>query len=486
VQSTILNTAPIEPSGVHLTTAILNTVLIAYFAALLYFAGRLLLRIHRTRTLSRDAQPITLTGEVLSIWNRCAQLFNVYDAQLATSPHISGPSTVGFRRRMVLLPPTLLSAHSHDDLAAALAHEFAHMRRHDFAMNVLYEAFAVPMAWHPAVHLTRLRLVESREMVCDELAADATSGSIGYAQSLLRLAAASARSTRPTAFHAIGILDANALERRVMTLANKRSISPAVRRTSALVAVLLGIAVCASAMSFHVEVPAPAIATTSGQETPHGPVRIAGGVAQGQLLSHENPVYPASARANGIEGTVVLRAVIGEDGTIKDLAVLSGPPELQSSAIDAVKRWTYRPYLLNGEPVEVQTTITVHYALAPQHHPTSDSSQPAANEEAAQTGGSDPGIYDVGGSVRPPIVIHQADPKYAEAARNAKLSGNVVISLVVGTDGKPYNVQVARGLGHGLDEQAVEAVQQYRFKPATRNGEPVAAYLNVEVNFQIF
>ncbi len=96
------------------------------------------------------------------------------------------------------------------------------------------------------------------------------------------------------------------------------------------------------------------------------------------------------------------------------------------------------------------------------------------------------GVYQVGGSVRPPIAIYTPDPEFSEEARKAKFSGNVVVSLIVGADGRPRNVHVLRGVGMGLDEKAIEAVQQYKFKPAMQNGKAVAVYLNVEVNFQIF
>ena len=96
------------------------------------------------------------------------------------------------------------------------------------------------------------------------------------------------------------------------------------------------------------------------------------------------------------------------------------------------------------------------------------------------------GVYQVGGSVRPPIAIYTPDPEFSEEARKAKFSGNVVVSLIVDADGHPKNVHVLRGVGMGLDEKAVQAVQQYKFKPALQNGKPVAVYLNVEVNFQIF
>ena len=96
------------------------------------------------------------------------------------------------------------------------------------------------------------------------------------------------------------------------------------------------------------------------------------------------------------------------------------------------------------------------------------------------------GIYQVGGAVRAPIAIYTPDPEFSEEARKAKFSGNVVVSLIVGADGKPRNVRVLRGVGMGLDEKAVEAVQQYKFKPALKDGKPVAVYVNIDVTFQIF
>ena len=96
------------------------------------------------------------------------------------------------------------------------------------------------------------------------------------------------------------------------------------------------------------------------------------------------------------------------------------------------------------------------------------------------------GVYQVGGAVRPPIAIFTPDPEFSEEARKAKFSGNVMVSLIVDPSGKPRNVHVLRGVGMGLDQKAVEAVEQYKFKPAMKDGKPVAVYVNIEVNFQIF
>lgn len=97
---------------------------------------------------------------------------------------------------------------------------------------------------------------------------------------------------------------------------------------------------------------------------PPGRVRVGGNVIAAQLLHMVQPVYPPIARTAGIQGTIVLHAVIAKDGTIKELQYISGPPLLMHSAMDAVRRWIYKPYLLNGEPVEVDTTIEVVFAIA--------------------------------------------------------------------------------------------------------------------------
>jgi periplasmic protein TonB len=99
------------------------------------------------------------------------------------------------------------------------------------------------------------------------------------------------------------------------------------------------------------------------------------------------------------------------------------------------------------------------------------------------TGG---GPRRIGGGVSAPILIHQVDADFSEEARKAKFSGNVIVNLWVGPDGVPSHVRVVRSVGMGLDDKAMEAVRQYRFKPAMENGKPVTVEMNVEVNFQIY
>jgi protein TonB len=99
------------------------------------------------------------------------------------------------------------------------------------------------------------------------------------------------------------------------------------------------------------------------------------------------------------------------------------------------------------------------------------------------TGG---GPRRIGGGVSAPQLIFSVEPEFSEEARKAKVAGNVLVNLWVDEKGLPQRVHVIRGVGMGLDEKAVAAVRQYKFKPAMENGKPVLVELNVEVNFQIF
>jgi periplasmic protein TonB len=100
------------------------------------------------------------------------------------------------------------------------------------------------------------------------------------------------------------------------------------------------------------------------KQSPQGPAQVSSGVMAGQLIYKVTPQYPAIALAARVEGTVVLQAMISKSGTIENLRILSGPAMLQQTAIDAVKQWRYRPYLLDGRPVEVETSVNVVFSLA--------------------------------------------------------------------------------------------------------------------------
>jgi protein TonB len=101
-------------------------------------------------------------------------------------------------------------------------------------------------------------------------------------------------------------------------------------------------------------------------------------------------------------------------------------------------------------------------------------------------GGIGGGVFRVGGGVSPPKTLYAPDPEYSEEARKAKFQGTCVLWLIVGPDGRPRDIHIARSLGLGLDEKAIEAVKQWKFEPAMKDGKPVAVQINVEVDFRLY
>jgi protein TonB len=104
---------------------------------------------------------------------------------------------------------------------------------------------------------------------------------------------------------------------------------------------------------------------------------------------------------------------------------------------------------------------------------------------AGSGGNTGGGLYAIGGGVSKPVVLYAPDAEFSEEARKAKFSGNVEVYLWVDENGSPSHIRVVRGVGMGLDDKAIEAVRQYKFKPAMKDGKPVKVPLYIDVNFQI-
>jgi TonB family protein len=347
-----------------LPAALLTAITILYGTAIAYFAARFVWRWIRLSALRRESMEVSLTGEAATYWVQCSKRFGVGEVSIAASSRIFAPLTMGLSRKLVLLPAKMFAAVPEADLHTVIAHEFAHMRRNDFLKNLIYEVLSLPVSYHPVFWLTHERIMESREMVCDQMAAE-ISGPHEYARSLLRLASLLVKGVPVRTPHAIGIFDANAFERRLMKLSQKQKEIRGVRKLAVVVAcAALGIGTCASAVALSMHVDAASIASDSETSKKSGPLTVSASDMAGNKISGPVPKYPVEAKKERIQGTVVLNAVISKDGNVEELTVESGPKELQQSALDAVRQWTYKPYLLNGDPIEVKTTINVIYTLA--------------------------------------------------------------------------------------------------------------------------
>jgi TonB family protein len=347
----------------HLPNILLATIAMLYAAVIAYFAARFLWRATTLSAIRREAVTLPLTGEAALFWARCSRTFATEDVCLAASSRIFGPVTMGLRRKFLLLPVSIVDLLPDADLHTVIAHEFAHMQRRDFLKNLLYELLSLPVIYHPLLWLTRARIMQSREMVCDQMAA-AMTGRTEYAQSLLRLASLLVAGTLVRTPHAVGIFDANAFERRLMNLTGKHKEMRAVCRVALVAAsAALGLATCGSAMALGMHAdPASPVNDTSDSKAPKQ-LTVSAEKMSGNILTKAVPIYPPDAKKAKIQGKVVLSVVISKAGNVAYVRVLSGPQELQQSAIDAVRQWTYKPYLLNGDAVEVKTTVNIIYSL---------------------------------------------------------------------------------------------------------------------------
>ena len=225
------------------------------------------------------------------------------------------------------------------------------------------------------------------------------------------------------------------------------------------------------------------------------------------------PRYPQLALDTHIAGTVNIGLGVTPQGKVgENFRVLDGHPLLVQSAIDAIREWKFRPNEVQGEEtwsrvralVRFNSDGTTAIDLAPAiladnfgdpGTPKSmatafprPSSAPVCEAAKAQAPKFEDGAYiPLIGGIGAPKCMECPDPSYSEEGRAAKVSGTVVLHLIVTEEGHAMNIQIKQSLGHGLDEKAVEAVENWRFKPAVGlEGKPVPVWIDSEVKFRIY
>lgn len=175
----------------------------------------------RARGIVRRARPLEIPAALLPEVDRCRAAFGTHGVEILGSPEVAGPVTLGALRPVILLPTGFFDAASPEDVAAALGHEMAHIRRRDYATHLLCEILLLPLAHNPAApSLLRHQLAETREMACDEAVLERLVRPKAYARSLLALAASAAGLPRSPA--TLGVLDAQDLEARMKRILDPR------------------------------------------------------------------------------------------------------------------------------------------------------------------------------------------------------------------------------------------------------------------------
>jgi len=220
--------------------------------------------------------------------------------------------------------------------------------------------------------------------------------------------------------------------------------------------------------------PAPAAPAAAGPQR----TRIGNGntvpnnaVIAPQILESSAPGYTQEAVEANVEGVVTLEGFVDIKGNVSGLRVVKGLGYgLDQKAVDAVLNWKFRPALRKGAPVKAVTQIEVDFKIPP-------SFKPQPKDDALP--------IRLGLGVTPPTVIFRVEPEYTQEARAANYQGTVVARVTIHKDGTLTVDEVVRELDYGLTQRAIEALEQWKFKPGMRNGEPVAVSLTVEVNFNL-
>jgi TonB family protein len=217
------------------------------------------------------------------------------------------------------------------------------------------------------------------------------------------------------------------------------------------------------------------------------------------VLARVPAVYPADAPADGIEGECVLSTVIGADGVPANIQVVhTNGTAFDAAAIEAVKQSKFAPGTLDGKPVPVHIFVRTRFfndrriaypRILNRYDSNSDPSQSTQNgaSTSAPAAPTPPGrvnVYAVGPGLTAPELLPPEAVQFPAEKCKEKLDGKALLSLVVDEAGNPRNIQFLRPIGTDLDQFARRVVAADRFKPATKNGTPVAVAQSAEVDLQ--
>jgi TonB family protein len=313
--------------GFHLPANLIAVVLGAGIAARLVWLAVGLMRLRRYRRASAPFE-----GDSVRI-----------------SADVSNPVTFGFFRPIVLLPPDFPDMDA-SVREAILCHERIHVKRHDWLFTLGEEVIRALFWFQPGVWWVLGEIHLAREQVVDRAVIEMTGLPDRYVDALLSVAGAAQLDLAPAPL----FLRKRHLKKRVFSLLKEARMS----KTKSLSGLAAGLGMVAAACWF-VTGAIPLTAAPQAQK-----VAVGGNVQAGKLVSQPKPAYPPEAKEARIQGTVRLNVDIGVDGKVKDVSVISGPPELVQSAVEAVSQWVYSATFLNNEPVEVTTTVDVNYTLS--------------------------------------------------------------------------------------------------------------------------
>src|SRR5215471_5925346 len=266
--------------------------------------------------------------------------------RLLLSTVTNSPSLTGWLRPVVLLPISAIAGLTPDQLEAVLAHELAHIRRHDYLVNLFQMAAEALLFYHPAVWWISARIRHERELCCDDLAVRACGGAICYARALTALE--KMRAVRPVG--ALGSTDGPLFYRIRRLLGAGGEYGPS--KLSGMIALSLGVACLALCVNWA---PAqePVRAVELRSEITQDGIGITVNTGGAVLLHRPRLEYPEALIAKQVQGIVSVEAILDATGNVIDARVLSGPDELRKVSLSSVLNWHFAPGGGNTRTVQI-------------------------------------------------------------------------------------------------------------------------------------
>jgi TonB family protein len=422
--------------------------------------------VRQVRSLRRSGVPWQLGNQVVERLALAAGIRRRVDVLLHEA--LPGPMTCGVAHPAIVLPLDAQNWET-EDLNRAIIHELEHVRRGDWAIHCLTRAVCAAYWFHPLVWIAWRQLALEAERACDD-AVLGRSEATAYADQLVGLARRLSAAAKSPALAMANRAD---LTKRVGAVLDSR------QRRGRLGALPLALASAAAVALVLTVSPLRMVAAQQSVGSDSG-LKPAGRLSVSTDLVLIDVVTVSDRNGKRIEGLKAGDFVLTEDGVAQTISIFEFQKVDSGLSYYILGYYTTDPNL-DGRFRKVQIALKDDPAATLEYRPgyyaskvftRVDGTQKASAPESAATGPA-------------PHLIRKVEPDYSEEARKAKFQGHVVLDVEVDTSGDVVNPKVMRSLGLGLDEKAIEAVSQWKFKPAMKDGSPVSVIVEVEFNFRL-
>jgi TonB family protein len=467
--------APVAPRSAGLSPSAL--LLGVWMAGTAFFLLPVAMGLWQVRRLRRDALP---WRHAQSAFEKLALEAGIHRrVEVLLHGALPGPMTCGVWHPAIVLPEDAQTWEP-EDLNRAMVHELEHVRRGDWVSHCLARAVCAVYWFHPLVWIAWRQLALEAERSCDD-AVLARSEATAYADQLVGLAQRLSSAARMPAVKSPLLAMANRADLAARVGAVLDSRQRRGRAGTAPVALA-----CAAAVVLVLTM-SPLTMVAAPQAGTDVSAPVARFSAHTGLVIEDAIVIDQTGKS--IEGLSAKDFVVTEDGVPQTIEIvefqkLAGTPQETKYPFSSYYILGYYTHNENVDgkfrrikikvPGKEDTIAKLDYRMGYYTRP--------GDIGFGGRGGVNPSI---GLNMTPPILLSKFEPAYSEEARKAKYQGTVVLNVEVGASGQVTNMRVARSLGLGLDEKAMDAVRRWKFKPGMTDARPVAMQVQVEVNFRL-